>query len=109
MSKASEIASSMMFIDDELNKEAMELEANFDRDMTIERPFKMSDYIKPQIVNEEDLANELKKEASEKKPALEKRTFPKRNVKTESNKKDLKKDKIDKIASNLLEEAGLLK
>lgn len=53
MSKAAEIAASMYGIGEELEKEATELESQLVTETEEVKPFKMSDYIKPQIINEE--------------------------------------------------------
>lgn len=64
MSKASEIAMSMSSINEELVNDSNELEEKLAKEVIEKKPFKMSDYIKPQNVEGED---EVDKEASEKK------------------------------------------
>lgn len=58
MSKASEIAASMQFINEELNEESQVIEEKLASGTEIQKPFKMSDYIKPQMIDNEDVEKE---------------------------------------------------
>lgn len=66
MNTVSRIAMSISSIGEELLNESNELEEKLAKEENIKAPFKMSDYIKPQDVTEEE-KNETEKEASEKK------------------------------------------
>lgn len=70
MSKASEIAMSMSSIGEELANNSYELEEKLAEEVVEKKPFKMSDYIKPQNVSDEgedEGEAEIDKEAKEKK------------------------------------------
>lgn len=58
MSKASEIAASMQLINEELDKESQAVEEKLASDTESQKPFKMSDYIKPQMIDNEDVEKE---------------------------------------------------
>ena len=69
MSKASEIAMSMSSINEELLEASQEFEEKLAEEVIEKKPFKMSDYLKPQKVNDDDIESkeEVKKEDCEKK------------------------------------------
>lgn len=60
MGKASEIAASMNNIDIELAKKSNEIEVKLTEKTAEAKPFKMSDYLKPKLITEEDIEKEAK-------------------------------------------------
>lgn len=90
MGKTSEIAASMQFIDEELTKESQIVEEKLAEETVEKKPFKMNDYIKPQIIKSDD----IQKESS---------------VIDTIEGKEKVKDNINKIANVLLEEVGFTK
>lgn len=65
MRRVSEIAASMTNIDSELAKESNEIETKLTEKTAEAKPFKMSDYLKPKLITEEDIEKEAK-ESSKK-------------------------------------------
>lgn len=131
MSKAAEIAASMYGIGEELEKEATELESQLVTETEEVKPFKMSDYIKPQIINEETETVEEAIEPQEQITEVEEEVIEEAEVDNDVEKQALvlggtaaaalagkaiynkqkqkKTDKVSKVANELLEEAGLTK
>ena len=60
MGKTSEIAASMNNIDIELAKKSNEIEVKLTEKTAEAKPFKMSDYLKPKLITEEDIEKEAK-------------------------------------------------
>ena len=130
MSKASEIAASMYGIGEELEKEANELEGQLTAEPKETKPFRMSDYIKPQTINEEveiveetvesevieDTQKEVVNEVVTEEPKVDSDAEKQASIIDAIEKdvivktvNDKQRDKINKIANELLEEVRLIK
>lgn len=133
MSKAAEIAESMQFINEELNNESRIMEEKIAQEVTEKKPFKMSDYIKSQIINKDDIEKEATNKPSNdslsNKESIdidvsdemltkhthdtcdEKDLVEREILHHNTREEDVKstQEKVLKVANFILEEAGLIK